>query len=521
MVQVLDCTLRDGGYYTNWDFDPEVVRTYLTSIARLPITYVEVGFVNDPAEGYFGEYYFLTPEILKMVRGILRPDQKVVVIIDGKNHQPERLSALFSPVADIIDLVRITVAPKALGHGVALAKGLKAIGLKVGFNIMYLSTFQNDLSQIRTAFDEADSYDSIALVDSYGGCVPSSVAKLFRELREALPNKTIGFHGHDNMCLAFANTLAAIEGGADVVDGTFTGMGRGAGNLRTETMLIHLAGQGGNEPLDYQALSSAVAPFDGLRKVYEWGTNLPYMLSGANNLPQKDVMDWISKNRYSVLSIIQALQRQSGGEADAKAYPDLQTSGFASKTVLLIGGGPSVPRHLGAISRFVAKTDALVVFASSRHVALASKIGGTQLLCLPGHDAFRAGTRDHLSGIAAVVVPTPPRVQGCLPDDVDLSVFQALPLHMEQPDHIGPVSDTGPLGLALGAAKALGTQSCYLAGFDGYEMASIAEQELSREVELALSLFRSGNANVKLSSLTPTRYTLAQASVYSLVAAVD
>ncbi len=91
---------------------------------------------------------------------------------------------------------------------------------------------------------------------------------------------------------------------------------------------------------------------------------------------------------------------------------------------------------------------------------------------------------------------------------------------MDQPDHIGPVSDTGPLGLALGAAKALGTQSCYLAGFDGYEMASIAEQELSREVELALSLFRSGNASVKLSSLTPTRYNLDQTSVYSLVAAV-
>lgn len=521
MVQVLDCTLRDGGYYTNWDFEPETVRTYLSSIARLPITYVEIGYVNDPAEGYFGEYYFLTPEMLTSVRAVLRPDQKLVVMIDGKNYQPERLATLFGPIAHLVDLVRITVAPNALGHGVGLARALKDIGLKVGFNVMYLSTFQNDLSQIRTAFDESDSYESLALVDSYGGCLPSSVSALFRELREALPNKIIGFHGHDNMCLAFANTLAAIEGGADVVDGTFTGMGRGAGNLRTETALIHLAGQGGNEPLDYQALSSAVAPFEALRRVHEWGTNLPYMLSGANNLPQKDVMDWISKNRYSVHSIIQALQRQSGGDVDLQPYPELRPDSFAAPCVLLIGGGPSVTRHLEAISRFVARTRPLVVFSSTRHLAHARRIGGTQLLCLPGHDAFRAGTHDHLGGIAAVVVPTPPRVPGCLPGDVELSVFQAPALRMDQPGKIGPVSDTGPLGLALGATQALGTQTCYLAGFDGYEMASIAEQELSREVELALSLFRGANPGVTLRSLTPTRYRLDPMSVYSLVAAVD
>ena len=159
MVQVLDCTLRDGGYYTNWDFDPDAVRTYLASVARLPISYVEIGYVNDPAEGYFGEYYFLTPEMLKSVRAALRPDQKLVVMIDVKNYKPERLGTLFAPIAHLVDLVRITVAPKALGHGVALAKALKTIGLKVGFNVMYLSTFQHDLTKIQTALDATDAFD--------------------------------------------------------------------------------------------------------------------------------------------------------------------------------------------------------------------------------------------------------------------------------------------------------------------------------------------------------------------------
>jgi len=519
-VQVLDCTLRDGGYYTNWDFDPQVVRTYLSSVARLPIAYVEAGYINDPTDEYFGEFYFLTAERLKEIRAVLRPDQKLVVMIDGKGFKPERLGPLFSPIASLIDVVRITVAPNALDHGVSLARALKAVGLQVGFNVMYLSTFQNDIGKIRPAIEAGDAYDSIALVDSYGGCVPASVRALFVELRKMAPDKIIGFHGHDNTCLAFANTLAAMEGGVDVIDGTFTGMGRGAGNLRTEMALIHLAGQN-NEPLDYDALSSVVTPFDALRRVYEWGTNLPYMISGANNLPQKDVMDWISKNRYSVLSIIQALQRQSGAPADMTDYPGLAGGDFDAQSVLLIGGGPSVQEHLPALARFVAKKQPLILFSSTRHIGLATELGGTQLLCLPGHDAFRVGLKESLGSIAALVVPTPPRVQGCLPADVSLPVFQAAPLGQAGEGRIGPVSDTGPLGLALGAARALGARACYLAGFDGYEMASMAEQELSREVEAALSLFRSQDPAVGLVSLTPSRYGVKKTSVYGLVAAVD
>ncbi|WP_421995223.1 hypothetical protein [Roseococcus sp.] len=441
-------------------------------------------------------------------------------MIDGKNCVPERMATLFAPVIALVDMVRITVSPNALGHGIALAKALKAAGLKVGYNIMYMSTFQDDVAKIRPAIEASDCYDSFALVDSYGGCNPASVRKLFQELRAALPGKPIGFHGHDNMCLAFANTLAAVEGGADVVDGTFTGMGRGAGNLRTETMLIHLAGQA-NAPLDYSALSSVVAPFDAMRKEYDWGTNLPYMLSGANNLPQKDVMNWIGKNRYSVHSIIQALQRQSGAESDQSVHPSIKESGFAAASAVLVGGGPSVRRHVEAIAEFVRQENPIVIFSSGRNLDLGARIGGRQFLCLPGHDAFRPGVGDHLGTVSALVVPEPPRVPNCLPSGVSVPVVQATALGINGEDHIGPVSDTGPLGLALGAAQGLGVPRCYLAGFDGYEHATIAEQELSREVELALDLFARECPATRLESLTPTRYRVAQTSIYALVSAVD
>ena len=54
--QILDCTLRDGGYYTDWDFAPNVVNTYLDAINALPIDYIEVGYRNNPDKTYMGEF---------------------------------------------------------------------------------------------------------------------------------------------------------------------------------------------------------------------------------------------------------------------------------------------------------------------------------------------------------------------------------------------------------------------------------------------------------------------------------
>ena len=58
-MKILDCTIRDGGYYTNWDFNKETIKTYLRSINKLPIDFIEVGYRNPDLSVYFGEYYFL------------------------------------------------------------------------------------------------------------------------------------------------------------------------------------------------------------------------------------------------------------------------------------------------------------------------------------------------------------------------------------------------------------------------------------------------------------------------------
>ena len=66
--KLLDCTIRDGGYYTNWDFDKELVDSYIDSLNHLAVDYLEIGYRSHKQKGYLGEYFYLPDYILKMFR---------------------------------------------------------------------------------------------------------------------------------------------------------------------------------------------------------------------------------------------------------------------------------------------------------------------------------------------------------------------------------------------------------------------------------------------------------------------
>jgi 4-hydroxy 2-oxovalerate aldolase len=71
-IKLLDCTLRDGGYYTNWDFDKSLVKTYCKSMESLPIDYVEIGYRSIPLEGYLGEYYYCPDFVMKELKEMIK-----------------------------------------------------------------------------------------------------------------------------------------------------------------------------------------------------------------------------------------------------------------------------------------------------------------------------------------------------------------------------------------------------------------------------------------------------------------
>src|SRR5262249_28853955 len=76
----------------------------------------------------------------------------------------------------------------------------------------------------------------VYVVDTTGTFLPEDVRRYVAAIRDA-SDVTIGYHGHNNLGLAVANTLEAFEAGADFLDGTLMGFGRGAGNCQTECLI--------------------------------------------------------------------------------------------------------------------------------------------------------------------------------------------------------------------------------------------------------------------------------------------
>ncbi len=507
-IKILDCTLRDGGYYTNWDFSKELVNTYIKSFNDLPVEYLEIGYRSNRMKGYLGEYFYCPVYVMEGLKNI--SNKKLVIILDEKDVRPENVDSLLKPCVGLIDMVRIAIDPKNFSRALILAASIKKLGFDVGFNVMYMSKWpgeQEFLSHIKEVNGIANYF---YMVDSYGGIYPKDVKSIYNLVR-AQTDVKIGFHGHNNLELALINTLTAMECGAEIVDATVTGMGRGAGNLKTELLLTALHANGELE-LDFNALANVVDGFTQLQATYEWGTNLPYMVSGANSLPQKEVMDWVSKRYYSFNSIIRALHNQKDGVEDNQRFP-VFSPGKNIKRAVIIGGGPSAISHATAIKLFIeAQEDICVIHASARNAFPYSTLTVPQYYCLAGNEGQRLASVfnkfDEFNGIC-LLPPFPRKMGTYVPERVVDSTYE-----LALVDYTEIVKDSHT-SLAIQTAIALGAEEIFITGYDGYGESKVGTKEQELFIENEMLFNDAKQKGLIISSLTPTRYkNLVAGSIY-------
>ena len=89
------------------------------------------------------------------------------------------------------------------------------------------------------------------MVDSFGGILPNEVKEIIK-LVQSKTKVPLGFHGHDNLSMGLINSITAMQEGCEIIDSTITGMGRGAGNLRTELLLTYLESQLRNKTTEFK-----------------------------------------------------------------------------------------------------------------------------------------------------------------------------------------------------------------------------------------------------------------------------
>lgn len=496
-MQLLDCTLRDGGYYTDWDFSSDIVDSYIESMNKLPIDYLELGYRNNPDKMYLGKFGYCPVSVLTSIRK--HSIKKLAVMLNEKSTNPEDLLKLTEPIKGLADMIRLAVDPKNLQRAIVLAKAVKDQGFEVAFNIMYMSKWD----EYEGFYDQLSGLNGVVdilnMVDSFGGIMPDEVDSIVKILREKVSCK-IGFHGHNNLQMGLANTIRAIKLGVDSVDATILGMGRGAGNLNMELLLTYLNKEG--LAVDFNVLGDVITTFTPLLEKYQWGTQLPYMISGANSIPQKEVMSLVMNRAYSFDSIVRGLQNRKDHVKDNAKYPILETSKYDK--VIIIGGGNTPVEHFESIKDFINKSESIaLVFATARHAGLFLGIDVPQFYCLVGREAKRLKNNvgaEKYKGIC-VLPPYPRKLGTDVPEYAETTTFEIASI-----DFTNGFEDSCT-ALAIQTAINISKGNIYVVGYDGYPGSILSEKEvtLSNETKTLFNDYEKV-AGKKMKSLTPSIY---------------
>jgi 4-hydroxy 2-oxovalerate aldolase len=282
---VLDCTLRDGGYCNNWEFSDEIAERLLLRLSKAGITNIEVGFRSYRNNELLGPAAFSTD---KHLDALSKPsDAKLWVMTNASDlvgpQSRKKIDKLFALQSDSpVNGVRIATTINDLEAIKETVSALNNKGYRVAVNLMQAGSLTLEDIDVFAAFGAKTNPEILYLADTNGTMTPPAVMKYIKHLTSKWSGR-IGFHAHDNLGFALLNSANAIKAGAVQIDSTMLGMGRGAGNLRTEELMTYKLGSHNIEKLAplYDLVSSDYQP---LKLKHQWGYNPVFVLSGINNI---------------------------------------------------------------------------------------------------------------------------------------------------------------------------------------------------------------------------------------------
>ncbi|MBP5282431.1 MAG: nucleoid-structuring protein H-NS, partial [Lachnospiraceae bacterium] len=207
----------------------------------------------------------------------------------------------FHPKAESpIDMIRVATYLDTIPGAVNMIEDAAKKGYEVSCNIMAISQFEK--------YDLRDALETLAktpisvlyVVDSYGALYPEQakrVVDIYCDVA-AKYGKQVGMHAHNNLQLAFANTILAQKLGATWLDGTYDSMGRGAGNCAMELLLGYLEKSGFEKYQMAPALPFLDKYMEGLKKKgVVWGYDMQYLLTGLLNQHPRTAIKFTKEGR--------------------------------------------------------------------------------------------------------------------------------------------------------------------------------------------------------------------------------
>ena len=230
---IIDCTLRDGGFTNDFNWSIKFSNNYLSLINKTDVKFIEIGYWKQKNKSK-NIYYNIDEDIAYKFKN--KTNKKLVVISDF-HYSSKQVKEYPTKKDKSISLIRITSRIEDLSECIEFINDLKNYTkLQVSLNLFNFSNYQiSDLLILKKNIRKSNA-DFIYIADTHGNIdfYNSDKKKIdFLNFLKSL-NKNIGFHFHDNIGTAFSNFKFCINKGFNYFDSTIFGIGRGGGNLRTE-----------------------------------------------------------------------------------------------------------------------------------------------------------------------------------------------------------------------------------------------------------------------------------------------
>lgn len=295
-MKLFDCSMRDGGYLNNWYFSKEQARACYSAVKDCGIEYCEIGFrrnehINGP--------WFYTPESLikETFENIVVPECKLALMAQMGTFT---IGDFVPRSESLISMVRVLIAYhckdkddtkldiELIIETVDMCKKLRELGYEVCINIGRIEKISD--YQLMQIFDIIKDIpiEYFYIADTYGNLGIYKMRNILLNIKKYYNGK-IGFHGHDNLKNASVKAIDALYNGADIVDVTFNGFGRGSGNAKSEYVLAHF-----QDTEKYKLLPSLIYTDKWIESYKNSG--IPYLLTGLKSMHVNYAIEVIEKH---------------------------------------------------------------------------------------------------------------------------------------------------------------------------------------------------------------------------------
>ncbi len=373
ILNLLDCTLRDGGYYNNWDFSPILINKYLSAVSKAGVDVVEIGFRSFNNKENLGACAYSKDSFIDTIN--LPKNIKISVMINAAEiiQNKGALNKIFKiKKKSKVEIIRIAAHFREINKIEKEIKYLRKLKYKVFLNIMQISERNSAEIEFVGKFSKLNKIDVLYFADSMGSLESSEIINIIRLLKKTW-NGPLGIHTHDNLSRATLNTKIAVENGVKWIDSTVDGMGRGPGNAKTEYLIFEYQKQLKKKINPIPILNLVSKEFMDLKSKYKWGTNPFYYLSGLKKIHPTFVQTMLSDNKFTnsdILSTINYISSIDGTKFNRKLIYKDETKNLGSwrpssilkdKNVIILGNGPSVIEQKKLIEKVISQSKLFVI----------------------------------------------------------------------------------------------------------------------------------------------------------------